>query len=298
VDGKRSDNEKALGGALRRAREERGLSVDEAAQALRLSARIVSALEECAFERLPGPTYVRGYLRNYAQFLGLSAQPLVDAYNRMPQAAQKTDMAAPAPVRQVTSSDLLVRLGTGLVLLVVFGLAALWWVSHESGETPSTVATSIPTPTPATIAPVSPPPPKETATEEQSAGVTQPAAPTPAPVPAIEKTEESTPTPAPAPAVANAAPAPPPLPPDAPVSHLVLFVNQDSWADVRDAQQRRLLYETIPAGRVVSVDGVAPLSVFLGNVEGVIVEFNGEPYDALRHKRGQVARFTLGSPRN
>ena len=93
------------------------------------------------------------------------------------------------------------------------------------------------------------------------------------------------------------APAIPPSPaPNVPMSHLVLYVHEDSWADVRDAQQRRLLYETIPAGRVVSVDGVAPLSVFLGNVDGVTVEFNGQPYDALRHKRGQVARFTLGQP--
>jgi cytoskeleton protein RodZ len=81
-----------------------------------------------------------------------------------------------------------------------------------------------------------------------------------------------------------------------PRGRLVLRTLEDCWADVRDAAGNRLLYETIQAGRMVSVEGAAPLSVFLGNVDGVRVEFNGMPYDAARHRRGQVARFTLGEP--
>lgn len=78
----------------------------------------------------------------------------------------------------------------------------------------------------------------------------------------------------------------------------MLYVHDDSWADVRDARQQRLIYETIAAGRVVTLEGVAPLQVFLGNVDGVRVEFQGRPYDAARHKRGQIARFTLGAAPN
>lgn len=291
---KRPDNEAALGVMLQRAREGRGLSVDDAAQALRLSVRIVSALEEGAFERLPGPTYVRGYLRSYAQFLGLAPQPLIDAYGRLPQAAQQVDMTAPAPVRQATSSDMAVRLGTGIVVLIVFGLAAMWWVGHDNtarsprtAESASAVVSQAPEPVAS---------PRDVVAEEQApvaraanaTPVVAAATPSAAPIPTAK---------APA-AEAAVALAPTPVAPvaNAPVSQLVLFVHQDSWADVRDAQQRRLLYETIPAGRVVSVDGVAPLSVFLGNVDGVTVEFNGKSYDVLRHKRGQVARFTLGLP--
>lgn len=295
MESKRAENENALGATLRHARESRGLSVDEAAQALRLSARIVTALEECAFERLPGPTYVRGYLRNYAQFLGLAPQPLVDAFGRLPQAAQQVDMTAPAPVRQVTSSDMLVRLGTGVVVLVLFGLAALWWIGHDATNkgpaapaSPSAAAAQAPTPIPT---------PRETVSEEREPATTA-AEPNQEPVvAAVETPPVSAPVakpPAPEPTAAVPTPAAPNA--NAPMSQLVLYVHEDSWADVRDAQQRRLLYETIPAGRVVSVDGVAPLSVFLGNVEGVTVEFNGKPYDAMRHKRGQVARFTLGLP--
>jgi cytoskeleton protein RodZ len=45
------------------------------------------------------------------------------------------------------------------------------------------------------------------------------------------------------------------------------------------------------------VEGVAPLSVFLGNVEGVRVELNGQPYDVSPYRRGDVARFTVSENR-
>ena len=179
-------------------------------------------------------------------------------------------------------------------LVAVFGLAAMWWVGHDNtarsprtAESASAVVSQAPEPVAS---------PRDVVAEEQApvaraanaTPVVAAATPSAAPIPTAK---------APA-ADAAVALAPTPVAPvaNAPVSKLVLFVHQDSWADVRDAQQRRLLYETIPAGRVVSVDGVAPLSVFLGNVDGVTVEFNGKSYDVLRHKRGQVARFTLGLP--
>jgi cytoskeleton protein RodZ len=74
----------------------------------------------------------------------------------------------------------------------------------------------------------------------------------------------------------------------------VLTADQDSWADIRDARQMKLLYETVPAGRTVTLEGVAPLSVFLGNAAGVRLDYNGRAVDVARHKRGMMARFTLG----
>jgi cytoskeleton protein RodZ len=84
------------------------------------------------------------------------------------------------------------------------------------------------------------------------------------------------------------------VPPGVPRSRLVLHAVQESWADIRDAHDNKLLYENVPAGRSVTIEGVAPFSVFLGNADGVRVEFNGQNFDVSRYKRGQVARFTLG----
>lgn len=317
MEAKRPASPIALGTKLRQAREARGLSIDDVAQALRLSARIVAALEDDAFERLPGPTYARGYLRNYAQFLGLSPQPLIDAYNNLPAASQRADISGLAPVHQVTSSDILVRLGTVAVAVIVLGLAALWWSGHEATTvySPPSATRSAPSSEAASDRPVAPvvPEPRPNAditdatpapSNEPAASMNQAAAPVPPPAvkpepaptpPPPARASEPESAPAPAPATTTTATAPSAAS-NLPTARLVLYVHEDSWADVRDAQQHRLLYETIPAGRVVTVEGVAPLSVFLGNVEGVTVEFNGQTYDAMRHKRGQVARFTLGSP--
>jgi len=63
----------AIGAGLREARERQGLSLEQAAEATRIAARHLRALEEERFERLPEPVYARGFLREYAGFLGLDA---------------------------------------------------------------------------------------------------------------------------------------------------------------------------------------------------------------------------------
>ena len=284
-------NRPTLGVLLREARNERRLSIDEVAESLRLSPRVISALEEEDYHALPGPTYVRGYLRSYAHFLGLEPQPLIEAFNARPEAARRTEMSSPAPVRQITSSDAMVRLGTTAVVVMVLGLAVLWWAGQDDSGIDAPVALT----EPATLEPPPAAEPEPEPEPEPETTVAVPAGAPPAPEAPVEQPRPATPVELP-PATAATAAVPAPDP-GVPLSRVVLYVHDDSWADVRDARDRRLLYETVPGGRVVTVEGVAPISVFLGNVEGVTVEFNGLRYDALRHKRGQVARFTLGSPR-
>jgi len=69
-----------LGERLRRAREEKGLSLKEAAARLALKAKVLEALEACRFEELPEPALTRGYLRRYALLLGLDPEPLLALY--------------------------------------------------------------------------------------------------------------------------------------------------------------------------------------------------------------------------
>lgn len=73
-----------LGERLKRAREERGLTLKEAARQLALKAEVLEALEECRFDRLPEPPLARGYLRRYALLLGLDPEPLLALYPASP----------------------------------------------------------------------------------------------------------------------------------------------------------------------------------------------------------------------
>ena len=71
---------RSFGAALRRTREEKGISLDEIAGETRLSKRYLQALEDEAIHKLPGGTYNRAYLRSYAAYLGLDIDRLVHEY--------------------------------------------------------------------------------------------------------------------------------------------------------------------------------------------------------------------------
>ena len=65
------------GAYLRASREAAGLSVDVVAQQLKLAPRQVRAIEEDDYARLPGRTFVRGFVRNYARLLGIDSDALL-----------------------------------------------------------------------------------------------------------------------------------------------------------------------------------------------------------------------------
>ncbi len=313
------------GSMLQQARTALRLTPEDVAQILRLSPKQIMALERNEYRHLPGPTYIRGYLRSYAQLLGLPPDVVLESYAQLAVPPVSLDPPKSAPVAQVTSSHRVVQLTTALVVVLVLGLAALWW--RGLNETPERVAISVPAveqPPAMTEEPgvlrETPAVPAEGSGHESSMPVTN--EPVPLTKPGIAGTRPSTQPLESTPAtngqmyesgmIVNVPPvdqgklAPvrvnrsvvrsPDMPPGTTPSRLVLSASQDSWADIRDARENKLLYETIPAGRTISVEGLAPFSVFLGNVDGVKVEFNGQAYAAASHKRGQVARFTVGAP--
>lgn len=71
-----------IGESLRRARAERGITIEQAAEHTRISAAFLRALEAEAFDQLPAPVYVRGFLRSYATYLGLDYEPLLAELGR------------------------------------------------------------------------------------------------------------------------------------------------------------------------------------------------------------------------
>src|SRR3954464_6577486 len=70
-----------VGGSLREARLKRGLSPADVQKAIRIRDRYLQALEEERWELLPGDAYVKGFLRTYAEYLGLDGQLYIEEYN-------------------------------------------------------------------------------------------------------------------------------------------------------------------------------------------------------------------------
>jgi hypothetical protein len=70
-----------LGNSLREARVRQALDFPQVELATKIRAKYIRALEDEAFEILPSDTYVKGFLRSYAEYLGLDGQLYVDEYN-------------------------------------------------------------------------------------------------------------------------------------------------------------------------------------------------------------------------
>ncbi|MBI2766210.1 MAG: helix-turn-helix domain-containing protein [Chloroflexi bacterium] len=71
-----------LGARLMRAREARGLTLEDAERDTRINRRYLQALEAEQFEVIPAPVYARGFLRSYSQYLGLDAQEMLSLFPR------------------------------------------------------------------------------------------------------------------------------------------------------------------------------------------------------------------------
>ncbi|WP_129673359.1 RodZ domain-containing protein [Candidatus Chloroploca sp. Khr17] len=69
-----------LGARFRQARESQGLSLVQASMDTRILQQSLIALEEGAFQRLPGDVTIRGFIRNYAQYLGLVPDEMIELY--------------------------------------------------------------------------------------------------------------------------------------------------------------------------------------------------------------------------
>lgn len=71
----------SFGEELRREREIRGISLKEIADATKISKRFLDAIERNDHKTLPAPVFTRGFVREYARYLGLNAEEMVNRYN-------------------------------------------------------------------------------------------------------------------------------------------------------------------------------------------------------------------------
>ena len=127
-----------IGNSLREARERQGLEYPQIELATKIRAKYIRALEDEHFEVLPTGTYIKGFLRSYAEFLGLDGQLYVDEYNSRNVVDSFDDMPQRRPVRRHERS-----VEKRVVLLALAGIAALtglvivaWRFGGGSSATP------------------------------------------------------------------------------------------------------------------------------------------------------------------
>jgi len=278
----------AVGAELRSAREAQGLSVSEVAHQLKLAPRQVEALEAGRFETLPGGTFVRGMLRNYARLLKLEPEPLLEQLTGRLEAPDANRLAArysqPVPFSDSARRSTFVYLGLSLAVLTLGGGVAYQW--YREHQAPAQVAAAPERAAPKPPAPEAPPAPNNepkrlepVAQAQVTAKVT--AAPPPA---AVEKVATVAATPSAAPAMDKRTGG----------SHrLVIRCDEEAWIEVKDANDRMLVSSLNPAGSERIVRSRGPLTLVIGNAVHVQVIHNDKPVDLARHTKLSIARFTL-----
>jgi cytoskeletal protein RodZ len=112
-----------LGAKLRGERERKGIGIDEVEAETRIRAKFLLALEEERFDVLPGPAYVRAFVRDYAEQLGLDPQEMVAELNARPELVP--DEVVMMPPRQVAPVPLLDRRARIVVWIAAAVLVAL-----------------------------------------------------------------------------------------------------------------------------------------------------------------------------
>jgi cytoskeleton protein RodZ len=282
------------GARLRAAREAAGLSLDQVAQQLKLAPRQVKALEDESFGELPGRTFSRGFVRNYARLLHLDAQDLLA---HLPDVAQAPALDSPtlhstgAMIAELPSTSApKAGLGRWLIPLILIGCivaaAAYEWYRgglSNNAEPARTVSDATDHRAPAATSPaVALPNPLVSSSQTAASQTTAPQAATP---PSAPPAASSVVTPAGgSTSPASAAPG------DA---TLLLTYQGPSWTEIRDRSGQLVVSRLVAAGSIEPVNGAPPFDIVLGNAHVVTLVYRGTSVDLLPYTRQNVARLTL-----
>jgi cytoskeleton protein RodZ len=290
--------EMPVGEQLRQAREARGLQVGDIAQTLKLGQRQVEALEGGDWNGLPGHTFIRGFVRNYARLMQLDPVPMMAQLDRtLEKPVSNLGMQETGPAPMPDSAGAGTSRRDRQVMLVGIGLFVLAAVAYtlmpadlsalrttvqslldslarkevpEQAAAPATPAAQ----TAAGNEPVFPP-----GATPQQIMYPQVLAPAETTAPATQAGEGSGAGQASTPAAAQ--------------PQLRFLFDRDSWIEVRDRDNKVAFSQRLTAGAEQVVAGQGPLSLTIGYAPGVRLFWRGQAVDLAPHTKGDVARLVL-----
>ncbi|WP_415992613.1 helix-turn-helix domain-containing protein [Desulfovibrio piger] len=185
-----------LGAALCAERERRGLSLDDVAAHLKISSRLIQALENGDLSALPHPAYTKGFLRAYASYMALDPEAVAEvAHALQPAAATECTVMGgdeglrsnPAILRHGARQGIAGWLRVFILLILVVALAGGGWMLWQRGvfkEFTGGKEQSLPTAEPAAVAPAPEPvAPAPSATTPAAPAASAPAGGQAAPAP-------------------------------------------------------------------------------------------------------------------
>ena len=141
-----------IGQTLREARMRQRIDVTEAETATKIRAKYLRALENEEWGLLPGPAYVKSFLRTYAEYLGVDARLIVDEYKQRFERPSTVELTPFSPAssrrgrrqpRPIMTPGIVLGIGVVLLLGVLY-LLGRWGSGDETPQQPGRVATPAP----------------------------------------------------------------------------------------------------------------------------------------------------------
>lgn len=136
------EERESFGVWLRREREMRDISLREIADTSKISLRYLQALEDDRFDLLPAPVFAKGFLRQYARYVGLDPEETVNFYLAASRDEEEETESRPAPAPTRPFPFALVALVAAALLIAVAW--ALTRFGREPAEEPQGVLRSVP----------------------------------------------------------------------------------------------------------------------------------------------------------
>jgi cytoskeletal protein RodZ len=260
-----------FGANFRKAREALGLSLGQIAVETRISTRFLEAIENEEFHLLPGGIFNRGFIRNYADRIGLDAEQAVADYERLSEYREPTEVAMAADAQ--TSAQARPRrlypvvIGALVLLIIIF-----YFATREGGT--STGNEQVPTVLPASTVPIPVP-------EPSLAPLATPDAPATSPANTID------------PSVVKP-PLQPPADPPALLETLALEMEilEPTWVKLVTDGTEVVAGVVLQPGMVVRYTAHASIAVTIGNAGGLVLRVNDREVRSLG-RSGQVREFNI-----
>lgn len=256
-------------------RKKQNKTVEEIANELNLSVSQIRTIELDQTDGLPEPTYVRGYIRSYANLLGLRPEKVLENYlnPNWQQTSRLDEMPRGIGSADEDSSHGGSKLRWFVLLLLVVGIVGFLWTSgyldNFIGEkTPAQVTDPV-----ETVA-------NQTSNNNEETDIDLSNSVATEQFDEIADSENTT--------LENSEPI-------NTTAELILNFTQTSWVDIRDSDDTRLAYKSYVSGEELIVSSEGLMSVFIGNAEGVSVQYNGEAFDISQYREGVYAKFIVNN---
>ncbi len=316
---------------LKAAREKKGLSQKDVADKMFLTTAFVRYIDEGAFDKIPKPAFIKGYLRSYARVVGLSGDEVVGAYQRgVDEAEQAFELrdVTDESVGSHTITGPVVQTGVGGLAGLVMIVGLVWWLVGGDEESPRQPASDAMAEA-ETVGPVSAEPGIGRSNRGQASTATGGETESSGEIPVVSGGEADSGDEGTAPVAdldeqpADSGPGAQAQEPGAGVivsaeqevtverisrgeanyitvnaggeAKIEFSFSDECWVEVTDGNDASIYSDLNRQGDVLTIHGVAPFEVLLGRATSVTLRYNDEPVDFERRITSEkTARLTLG----